>query len=130
MSFAADQIRKQPRKLGKTVRKLPIDTGAKRVHDLRTRTRRMEAMLQALHLDSRKNERRLLKAVKPVRKKAGKVRDMDVLTGFALSTRLDNEKPFLVRLLEHLGTQRGKHARILQKIANARVPEIKKRLKR
>ena len=56
-------------------------------------------MLHALHLDSNKNERGLLKALKPVRKKAGKVRDMDVLTGFASQLHTNRDHECLVRLL-------------------------------
>src|SRR5881396_3504744 len=88
MPLAADGLWKQPRKLRKSLKKLLEDSSAARVHQLRTRTRRMEAMVYALRLDFRKNERLLLKAIKPVRKKAGKVRDMDVLTGFALQPAL------------------------------------------
>jgi len=90
----------------------------------------MEAMVYALRLDFRKNERLLLKAIKPVRKKAGKVRDMDVLTGFASQPALNDEKECTVRLLEHLGGQRELHARKLEKVAAVQAPEIRRRLKR
>src|SRR5947208_6259351 len=112
------------------IEKLLEDSSAARVHQLRTRTRRMEAMVYALRLDFRKNERLLLKAIKPVRKKAGKVRDMDVLTGFASQPALNDEKECTVRLLEHLGGQREVHARKLEKIAAVQAPEIRRRLKR
>src|SRR5437773_1022119 len=117
MPLAADGLWKQPRKLRKSLKKLLEDSSAARVHQLRTRTRRMEAMVYALRLDFRKNERLLLKAIKPVRKKAGKVRDMDVLTGFASQPALNDEKECTVRLLEHLGGQRELHARKLEKVA-------------
>src|SRR5438067_11121605 len=98
MPLAADGLWKQPRKLRKSLKKFLEDSSAARVHQLRTRTRRMEAMVYALRLDFRKNERLLLKAIKSVRKKAGKVRDMDVLTGFASQPALNDEKECTVRL--------------------------------
>ena len=130
MPLAADGLWKQPRKLRKSLKKLLEDSSAARVHQLRTRTRRMEAMVYALRLDFRKNERLLLKGIKPVRKKAGKVRDMDVLTGFASQPALNDEKECTVRLLEHLGGQRELHARKLEKVAAVQAPEIRRRLKR
>src|SRR5881396_1673260 len=45
MPLAADGLWKQPRKLRKSLKKLLEDSSAARVHQLRTRTRRMEAMV-------------------------------------------------------------------------------------
>jgi CHAD domain-containing protein len=61
----------------------------------------------------------VLKAVKPVRKRAGKVRDMDVLTGFAstLSSDSNNGNECLVQLLEHLGHRRFQDSRKLHRAA-------------
>jgi CHAD domain-containing protein len=92
--------------------------------------RRMEAILRALAFNSLKNERRLLQAVRPVRKKAGKVRDMDILMGLASQPHLNGEKGCSVRLLQHLGGRREKNARKLQKVAASHMAEISKRLKR
>jgi CHAD domain-containing protein len=88
----------------------------------------MEAMIHALALDSRKNERRLLKAIKPVRKRAGKVRDMDVFSDFASQPQLDGETECFNRLLEYLRNQRQRNGRKLQKVAANRSPQIRKRL--
>ena len=64
MPLDVDSLSKQPGKLRKSLKKLKKDASVTQVHQLRTRTRRLEAMLHALHLDSNKNERGLLKALK------------------------------------------------------------------
>jgi CHAD domain-containing protein len=50
-----------------------------------------------------------------MRKKAGDVRDMDVLTGFAATLSSDGSDQCLVKLLEHLGEERARGASRLRK---------------
>jgi CHAD domain-containing protein len=130
MPLAPARIRNQPRKLRKSLKKLPQDLSAERVHQVRTRMRRLEALVHALAVDGRQNERRLLQAIRPVRKRAGKVRDMDVLADFASAVKTDNERGCSLQLLEYLGIQRERQARRLQKVAAAHASELKRRLKR
>lgn len=130
MPIATKQVRSYPKKLRKSLTRLRQELSAERVHQLRTRTRRMEAMIHALELDSRKNERRLLKAIKPVRKKAGKVRDMDVFSDFASQPQHDGETECFNRLLEYLRNQRQRYGRKLKEVAANRSPQIRKGLKR
>lgn len=99
------------RKLGKKISKVPTQ---EEVHDIRTNARRIEAILQALRLDRSHKGRRVLRAVTPMRKKAGDVRDMDVLTGFSARLSASGEEQCLVKLLEHLGQVRGRSARTLR----------------
>lgn len=106
MALAANAICHQPKKLRKAFKKIQQDSSPEAVHKLRTRTRRFEAMIKALALDSRKNEHRLIRKLKPLRRRAGRVRDMDVLTRFASGCRQDGEDECSVRLLEHLGAER------------------------
>jgi CHAD domain-containing protein len=126
-----EQVEQQPAKLRKSLKKLAQNASEQNVHQLRTRTRRLEAMLHALAIDTKKNERLLLKTIAPVRKKAGKVRDMDVLTRFASEPGIQNgERHCTVQLLEYLGSRRATQARKLEKLASAQAAEIKKRLNR
>jgi CHAD domain-containing protein len=85
------------------------------VHDIRTNIRRVEATVQALQLDRNRQARRVLHAVTPMRKKAGDVRDMDVLTGFSATLSSGGNDECLVKLLEHLGQERGRGASKLRK---------------
>jgi len=49
--------------------------------------------------------------IKPVRQRAGEVRDMDVLTGFATTLHAAGEDECRILLLEHLGSKRMRQAR-------------------
>jgi CHAD domain-containing protein len=84
-------------------------------------------MVQALKLTSRRNERRLLQELAPVRKKAGKVRDMDVLTGFSATLHPDEEQ-CLIELLEYLGAERYRQCRKLRTAVQRRRGPIRRRL--
>jgi CHAD domain-containing protein len=97
---------------------------------LRTHARRFEAAVEALGLDSKRNERRLLGVLAQVRKRAGKVRDMDVLTGHASSLHVDEDPDCLVQLLEYLGSARYQHAKKLSQRIRAEHPILQRRLKR
>jgi CHAD domain-containing protein len=130
MSLDADPVRKPIRKVRKLLQNLPKQPTPDQVHDLRTNTRRIEAMLSALSLDSRANERQALKALAQVRKKAGIVRDMDVFTSFAAGIRPDGEEDCSVQLLEHLGAKRCKSAKTLHTVATKHGKIIRNRLKR
>lgn len=116
-------------KLRKLVRKISKTPTQGEVHDIRTNTRRAEAILEALQLDQKRKGRRVLQAVTPMRKKAGDVRDMDVLTGFAATLSSDADGDCLVKLLEHLGEERARGARKLRKTVAKRRKKASTRLK-
>jgi CHAD domain-containing protein len=115
MSLDPKKLEKSFVKLRKLVRKVSKDATQDQVHDIRTNARRVEATLQALQLSESRKGRRVLRAVTPMRKKAGDVRDMDVLTGFSSKLSGDGDEQCLVKLLEHLGQERGRAASKLQK---------------
>src|SRR5436309_1686975 len=85
MALDVNRAEKPVRKLRKLLKKMPAMPGADDIHDFRTSSRRIEATLQALSLDSGHNCRRILKQISRLRKRAGKVRDMDVLTDYLSS---------------------------------------------
>jgi CHAD domain-containing protein len=114
MEIERDNAQKPLRKLRKALKRLPADPSTQEVHSLRTETRRLEAIVEALMLDHKKKTRQLLKAVTPVRKAAGDVRDMDVLVDNVLALSHDHEDDSLVRLVEHLGEKRVASARDLR----------------
>lgn len=106
------RAQKPARKLRKLIKRMPAEPTPEQVHDFRTNTRKMEAILQAFALDRSRIGHRLLKPLVRLRKRAGKLRDMDVLTSYATSVRPDaGEQDCAVQLLEFLGAQRGKYAR-------------------
>ncbi len=99
------------------------------VHNLRTRSRRLEAISAALLPREQEEARRLLKSMKPLRKAAGAVRNMDVLESRVLSLLRHHPERSLKRLLAHLRSARAEHAHELaDKFASNR-KEIRRRLK-
>ena len=65
-----------------------------------------------------------------MRKRAGKIRDVDVLTGYALGIHLDGEQDCVVRLVEALGAARAKHAKKLRALICASGLRLRRELKR
>src|SRR6185369_1892035 len=100
MSFDISRIHKSSRRVLKFLRKNSKRPSSNAVHNLRTSIRNLEATFSTVGLDSKRGVRRLLRELRDVRKGAGKVRDMDVLTGNALTLKQDGEQDCLVQLLE------------------------------
>jgi CHAD domain-containing protein len=130
MPLDSDEVQKPVRKLRKILKEVSSNPSPAEVHDLRTRTRQIEATLGALSLDSNRNGRRLLKSLSRVRKNAGRVRDMDVLISYAASLRADGDENCKVELLEHLGSTRRRKADKLKSSVSKRRTPLRWRLKR
>jgi CHAD domain-containing protein len=130
MPIDSDRILKSVRKLRKCTARLPKEPSPADIHKLRTTARKLEAMFTTLSLDSRKNESQLIKRVRKIRKRAGKVRDLDVLTGDLAAIRVDGETECQVRLLEHLGGERLQQAAKLRKLVSNNRAELKSRLRK
>ena len=130
MALDPKQLQKPVRKIRKIIKRTGKQPSPEDVHDLRTNTRRLEASLAALALDSKGNGRRVLKDLSRVRKRAGKVRDLDVLTGFAATLNDDGEQDCKIQLLEHLGAQRRKGARKLHGVIADNLGGLRRDLKR
>ena len=119
MALQPDRIQKPLRKVRKLLKKMPAIPSAEDIHDFRTNSRRVEATLEVLSLDSGGKGWRASKTVSRLRKRAGKIRDMDVLTNYASNLpHPDDETDCSVRLLEHLGAERRKHARKFHVVLN------------
>jgi CHAD domain-containing protein len=74
-------------------------------------------------------ERNILREIKRIRKRAGKIRDMDVLTADAISVRNDQQE-HLIELVQHLGARRHKQAKRLHSIIRKEGRQIAKALKK
>jgi CHAD domain-containing protein len=66
MPLDQDKLEGSFRKLRNSLKNVPKQPSPEEVHDLRTRTRRLESTLHALMLDQKQNGRRLLAAVSPI----------------------------------------------------------------
>jgi CHAD domain-containing protein len=130
MAVDRNQVRKPAKKLRKLVSKMDDQPTPDAVHRLRTHSRRFEAIFEALSLDDHGIPKSTLKDLGKLRKRAGKVRDMDVLTGYASTVHPQGEEDCYVRLLEHLGAERQKYAKRLFKQSKRLRPTLRKNLDR
>jgi len=125
-----DRVLKPVKKLRKLIDKMSGQPRPGKVHALRTNTRRLEAMFGALALDQYGFKKAVLKDLSRLRKRAGRVRDMDVLLGYASTVHVKGEDECLVQLLEGLGRRRRKRAKSLSAEAKRLRPELRKGLDR
>lgn len=130
MPLDPEKLQKPFRKLRKSLKSLSRQPSPEEVHDIRTRSRQLEAILHALLLDRQKPARRLLGSIAPIRKGAGKVRDMDVLTGFAAGLTARNEEECRLELIEALSGKRQRFERKLSETTAENQKEVRRYLKR
>jgi len=129
MSGELERARKAVRELNKTLKNLPADPPPNEVHKLRTATRRVEAIAVALAQVESKESRRALKAIEPIRKAAGGVREMDVLLANARRLARTSAGDPLTRLVEHLQIARQQNADLLRRALGRRRDAARENLK-
>ena len=129
MKLQPEQVEKPLLKLRKQFKQFPASPAPEEVHSVRTNTRRVEATMTALGLNRDKKSRRLLKLITPVRKAAGKVRDMDVLIGDTLKLSADPGREAVIFLVEHLAKMRVQNARKLNDVVSRRRQDLRRCLK-
>ena len=130
MALDIERIQKNVRKLRKFLKNAPTRPAPEEVHDLRTQIRRFETNVEALQFASKRNERSLSRRLKRIRKQAGKIRDMDVLTAHASAVQVAGENDCLIQVIEYLGARRYKKARQLKAMIGRDVATVRRRLKR
>src|SRR5262245_27101694 len=129
MSFDIERIHKSTRRITKFLRRNSKRPSSDAVHDLRTSTRGLETTFLTLGLDANGRIKRLSRELRALRKRAGKIRDMDVLTADALTMKQDGEQDCLVQLLEYLGAGRSKYVRKLRLAIRRSGPQCRRDLK-
>jgi len=129
MAIDTSRVQENIQKLVKALKKIGKTCTPDEVHKLRTRAKSFEASTEAFSVTSKRRSRRILRALKRIRRKAGDVRDMDVLTSHLSTVRTNGEQDCLVQLFEHLGAARYKQAARLRSLAKEFGPEVRKQLK-
>jgi CHAD domain-containing protein len=130
MAGELERARKAVRELNKTLKNLPADPPPNEVHKLRTATRRVEAIAAALAQVESKESRRALRAIEPIRKAAGGVREMDVLLANARRLARTSAGDSLTRLVEHLQIARQQNGDVLRRALGRRCDAARESLKR
>ncbi len=131
MSIAPERCRLVFQKLERDLDRLSAQPEAKKVHRFRTGVRRLQALLEELCPARDRNQKRLLKLLTRMRKKAGKVRDLDVQLAALRSLKFPQEPRRKTQLMQQLIELRGQREKKLSKaLTREAVREIHKRLKR
>jgi CHAD domain-containing protein len=118
-------------KLEQDLIKLSSKPRAKEVHRFRTDTRRVQTLLSELSPKLDRNQKKLLKVLSRIRKRAGKVRDLDVQLTALRALKVSQEPRRKTQLVNRLIELRSEQEKKLRKAADGEtVREMKKRLKR
>jgi len=131
MPIDAKRSRMTIHKLAREITRLSRKSAPEAVHKFRTHSRRVEALLSEVVLEQHRNDRKLLKLLGRLRKKAGRVRDLDVQIAALHSLKVPLGNGHKAQFLQALVAER---ARREQKLAKAFDPEtaaqLRKRLNR
>jgi CHAD domain-containing protein len=118
-------------RLDRELRKLGRKSVPEQVHKFRTNSRRAEALLSEVGAGHHGNDVKLLKLLARLRKKAGRLRDLDVEIAALRALRIPQANGQKSQLMEALVGERGKRERKLAKASDrATIDEIRKRLRR
>jgi CHAD domain-containing protein len=117
--------------LGRQVTKLAKNPAPESVHKFRTNSRRVEVLLSEVTPQPNRNDKKLLKLLSRLRKKAGRVRDLDVEIASLRSLKIPEGNGHKSQFMDALVQERARHEEKLAKAFNRKTAdEIRKRLKR
>jgi CHAD domain-containing protein len=119
------------RKLARQMSKLAGKPVPEDVHKFRTSSRRVEVLVSDLAESRTGNDKKLLRLLGRLRKKAGRVRDLDVQSAALRSLKIPQEPGRKSQLMRTLAEERAKRETKLAKALDKQtVAEVRKRLKR
>jgi CHAD domain-containing protein len=131
MLLQPEHTRATFRKLDRQLSKLAAKPVPENVHKFRTSSRRVEVMVSDLDQNRSGNDKKLLKLLGRLRKKAGRVRDLDVQSAALRSLKIPQEPGRKSQLMRTLVEERAKREKKLAKSLDKQtVAEVRKRLKR
>jgi CHAD domain-containing protein len=118
-------------KLSRQLAKLAGKPIPENIHRFRTSSRRVEVLVADLAQERSRNDKKLLKLLGRLRKKAGRVRDLDVEIAALRSLKIPQEPVRKSQLMRMLAEEREKREKKLVKTLDKKtVSEVRKRLKR
>jgi len=117
-------------RMNRYIGRLAKDAKAADVHRFRTNSRRVEALVGELAPET-SNKKKLLKVLSKLRKKAGRVRDLDVQIAFLKDLKIPDRQNHRAQLLEVLAEGQARRSKKLTKyIDGERVRQLRKRLRK
>jgi CHAD domain-containing protein len=130
VSLFEKQSRLVFQRMGRQIGKLIKSASADNVHKFRTHSRRVEALVSEL-APQNGNQKKLLKLLSRLRKKAGKVRDLDVQIAFLKQLKVPDRQHHRAQLLEWLDSEQSRRKKKLEKTMDDKtVGALRKRLRR
>jgi len=130
MAISSENVQRIFRKTERELDRLSSEKHAKAVHGFRTSARRLETLLEDLSPRRDRNQKKLLKMLHAIRRRAGKVRDLDVQLEALRSLKIPQEPRRKTQLMQGLIELRLKREAKLRKLLHKRdIREINKRLK-
>jgi CHAD domain-containing protein len=118
-------------RLGHELTKLGKNPAPESVHKFRTNSRRVEALLSEVAPELNRNDKKLLRLLSRLRKKAGRVRDLDVEISSLRSLKIPEGNGHKSQFMDALVQERVKREQKLTKAFNRETAdEVRKRLKR
>src|SRR5215467_9070910 len=128
MPLVKAEIQGDLRKLRKSLKSVLKRLRPEDVHKLRTRARHVVSLADA-HSLSALHKAKLAKPLERIRKKAGRVRDMDVLTAHLAAMHSDEDPSCRTELLEYLGAKRYRRADRLVQLLEDEGHALRKKLR-
>jgi CHAD domain-containing protein len=131
MPLRPENTRVTFRKLSRQLSKLSGKLSPENIHKFRTCSRRVEVLVSELGERCSGNDKKLLKLLARLRKKAGRVRDLDVQSAALRSLKIPEQPLRKTRLMRTLAEERSQREKRLAKSLDKKtVAEVRKRLKR
>jgi CHAD domain-containing protein len=131
MSIAPARRQLAFQKMDRALLKLSSARDPESVHGFRTTSRRLQTLLEQIVTDRTRNQKRALKILDRIRKRAGKVRDLDIQLATLRSLKVPQEPRRKTQLMHGLIELRVKHEERLRKtLTKETIREARKRLKR
>jgi len=131
MAIDAKRTRITFQRLDRELRKLAKKTAPENVHKFRTNSRRVEALLSEVVLERHRNDEKLLTLLGRLRKKAGRVRDLDVQIEALRALKFPQANGHKSQVMDALVDERAKREKKLARAFDRdTTEEIRKRLKR
>ena len=119
-------FQRMSRQAGRLVKSAEMEN----VHKFRTHSRRIEALVSELG-PGNSNQKKLLKLLSKLRKKAGKVRDLDVQIAFLKNLRVPDRHNHRAQFLDTMAEEQSRRSKKLQKgLRPETIAELRKRLRR
>jgi CHAD domain-containing protein len=130
MPISSEHVQRIFRKTERELDRLSSEKHAKAVHSFRTSFRRLETLLEEIAPRRDRHRKKLLKMLNAIRRRAGKVRDLDVQMEALRSLKVPQEPRRKTRLMQSLIELRLKHEGKLYKLLRKQdIREIHKRFK-